>query len=296
MGSVAVLFRRLVDDAALFPPGNAPMADAVPGHLAIRAGAFDSLVGPFLCPSSRLAALRDCLRDEHCLDLGLIVDTGIESMTEAVAIARHDPRLALELVEVPVPAGTHLVAGATQIIELAPPAAAGGPALFVELPREAGWRDALDAVASAGRGAKLRTGGLRPELFPSDDELGAFITACADRAVPFKCTAGLHHAVRHVDAVTGFRHHGFLNILVATARAVTGSNVVGALAEVRPDRLAAVAAALDDDTARRTRALFHSYGSCDIAEPVEDLQQLGLLAATPATHAAAATPPDTNAG
>jgi hypothetical protein len=284
MGSVPVLFRRLIDDAALFPPGNAPMALAVPGHRAIRTGVHDSLVGPFLCPSSRLEELRDNLLHRKgyvALDLGLIVDTGIESMTDAVGVAAADARLDLRLLEVPVPAGTDLASRARQIIELAPTpdADARTPALFVELPREAGWRGALDVIAAEGRGAKLRTGGLRADLFPSDEELAAFITACAERAVPFKCTAGLHHAVRHTDPATGFRHHGFLNILVGTARAVTADDVVDALAETRPDRIAQAAAALDEETARQTRALFHSYGSCDIAEPVHDLQELGLLAA-----------------
>src|SRR5262245_2569117 len=119
MGSVPVLFRRLIDDAALFPPGNSPMAVAVPGHRAIRTGAHDSLVGPFLCPSSRLEELRTNLRDEDALvalDLGLIVDTGIEATADAVRLAADDPRLDLRLLEVPVPAGADLEVGARRII------------------------------------------------------------------------------------------------------------------------------------------------------------------------------------
>lgn len=50
---VPPLFARLVDDAALFPPGNAPMPDAVRGYLAARAGERADLVGAFLCPASR---------------------------------------------------------------------------------------------------------------------------------------------------------------------------------------------------------------------------------------------------
>jgi len=52
--------------------------------------------------------------------------------------------------------------------------------------------------------------------------------------VPFKCTAGLHHAVHHTDPATGFVHHGFLNIVAATARAIVGGDVEGALTEERP--------------------------------------------------------------
>ena len=178
------------------------------------------------------------------------------------------------MVEVAVPPDEDLVAGAAQAIAQVP----AEIRLYVELPRVAGWRDAVEHLGAAGRGAKLRTGGLRAELFPTTTELAAFITACAEAQVPFKCTAGLHHAVHHTDPTTGFVHHGFLNIVVATARAVTGGDVEGALAEERPDRLAAEAAALDPPAAAATRALFVSYGSCDIEEPVADLLALGLLA------------------
>ncbi len=276
MGQAPILFRRFVDDAALFPPGNAPMATAVPAHRAVRSGRLDPFVGPFLCPSSRLGELCTHLQDEDRLDLGLIVDDGIDAMAAAVAAARADPRLDLELVEIAAAAGTGVAAGARAAIEQA----AEAPELFVELPRQAGWRDALDHVAEAGRGAKLRTGGVRADLFPSDAELAAFIAAAADAGVAFKCTAGLHHAVRHVDTGTGFRHHGFLNVIVATARAVCGGDVGAAIAETDGARLAAEAAGLDDDHAQRTRTGFHSYGSCDLAGPIADLEALGLLWST----------------
>ena len=74
--------------------------------------------------------------------------------------------------------------------------------------------------------AKFRTGGLAAELFPTPVELAAVICACRDRQLPFKLTAGLHHAVRHNDPETGFTHHGFVNILAATLAAVDGAEVV----------------------------------------------------------------------
>ena len=55
--------------------------------------------------------------------------------------------------------------------------------------------------------------------FPSPEELAGFLWACAEAAVNFKATAGLHGAVRHRDERTGFVHHGFLNLVLGTARA-----------------------------------------------------------------------------
>ena len=50
--------------------------------------------------------------------------------------------------------------------------------------------------------------------------------------MPFKCTAGLHHAVRHRAADTGFEHHGFLNVLLAVAAALTGEDAGEVAAEL----------------------------------------------------------------
>jgi hypothetical protein len=275
VGDVPLLFRRLVDDAALFPPGNAPMAVAVPAHLRRPTEPFAALVGPFLCPASRIAELRSELPADARMAIGVIVDTGLGTVAEAVAAARGDGRLQLQMVEVPVSPDEDLVGGAARAIAQVP----AEVRLYVELPRVAGWRAAVQHLGAAGRAAKLRTGGLRAELFPTAAELAAFITACAEQQVPFKCTAGLHHAVHHTDPTTGFVHHGFLNIVVATVRAISDGDVDGALAEERPERLAAEASAIDPAAAAATRALFVSYGSCDVEEPLGDLLGLGLLTA-----------------
>jgi hypothetical protein len=107
------------------------------------------------------------------------------------------------------------------------------------------------------------------------------ICACRDRDVPFKLTAGLHHAIRHTDPETGFIHHGFLNVMVATHQAVHGAEVadVGAtLAGTDPVPLLEATRRLLDER----RILWHGYGSCSVAEPVGDLARLGLL---PGNHA-----------
>jgi len=65
---------------------------------------------------------------------------------------------------------------------------------------------------------------------------------------------------------------------VATGRALSsGEDVRAALASEDGKALAAEAAALSDDAARAVRAVFASYGSCSLAEPVADLEALGLL-------------------
>ncbi|GIF12989.1 hypothetical protein [Actinoplanes teichomyceticus] len=260
------LFARLFDDAALFPPGNAPMAAAVPAHQR-----RDSpLVGPFVLPAARLAEVGAHLdQDRPPLPVALIAAPG-DLPAAAAAIARH-PGLRLAAVEAPVAVDAAQARAAVRVMaaELPP-----GLPTAVEIPRTAGRAEVLDVLAGTGCRAKLRTGGPRADLFPAPGELAATIRACAARGIAFKCTAGLHNAIRHIDPVTGFEHHGFLNVLLA---ADDPADAEAHLRRTGGARIAAELRAWSPARAARARSVFTSFGTCDVAEPVHDLVQLGLL-------------------
>ena len=125
--------------------------------------------------------------------------------------------------------------------------------------------------------AKFRTGGLAAELFPTPAELAAVICACRDRDLPFKLTAGLHHAVRHLDPETGFTHHGFVNVLAATLAAAGGAEVDAGRRAARRDRPGPLVQTPAAGLARDPRPLWVGFGSCSILEPLTDLIRLGLV-------------------
>ena len=155
-----------------------------------------------------------------------------------------------------------------------------GTPVFVEIPVRGDIEPTLDLLAARGWSAKIRCGGIRSELFPSTGQLAAAITACAARGIAFKATAGLHHAIRYRDPATGFTHQGFLNILLAVTRAVSGADtelVIEALETTDPAELDTETTAVDPDTAARARELFVSYGSCSTSDPINDLTALNLL-------------------
>jgi hypothetical protein len=147
-----------------------------------------------------------------------------------------------------------------EAIEMVGPPRDGLPdvELFCEVPL-----DGLQAVAAAGAKAKLRCGGAR---VPSVDEVAAYFAAARDLGLSFKATAGLHHPVRSE------REHGFLNFLTAADRAAAGADE----AELR-DVLATTDPAALGTGSPAGRRLFVSIGSCSFAEPVANLQELGLL-------------------
>lgn len=267
----------LVDDAAIFPPGNAPLADAVAAHVARRGEWYADLVGSFVVTDEKVPGVADPV------PLSVVVTGGAGAIAGALRlVARGGHELAG--VEIALRDLDDLAGNARRVAAAVDGARADGllgedvPA-YVELPHvpdSGSWLAAADAVAEAGHRLKFRTGGPESHLFPPSHALARWIDAALDRETAFKCTAGLHRAVAHT-AEDGFDHHGFLNVLLATVRAFDGTpleDVIAILDERDPEPLSGAVAGEDLTRARRW---FTSFGSCSVHEPLDDLLTLGFL-------------------
>jgi hypothetical protein len=126
---------------------------------------------------------------------------------------------------------------------------------------------------------KLRTGGETADSFPDDAQLAAALADALEQDLRFKLTAGLHNAVRHTDPDTGFEHQGFLNVVLAVHAAMsgTGDDLTAILGDRDASAVAAAVADLDEAARGLVRTRFLSFGTCSIAEPIDDLRALGLL-------------------
>ncbi|NUT43463.1 MAG: hypothetical protein HOV86_26085, partial [Thermoactinospora sp.] len=215
----------------------------------------DVLTHRFLCPTGRLDRLRgNAFRPRR---IGLIVDTpGVPDFGD----------LPVDFVEIRL-TGEESVADLARRVELP-----DGVRLFVEVSPH---KKVFDVPG--GVGLKVRCGGLKADAFPAVEQLAAFIRFCVDGDVPFKATAGLHHAVRHFDPTLGVDRHGFLNLLLAVCEAVEGRDPAPVLRTTDVGHLVRLANAVPDETAKRARHLLVSYGSCSTTTPVEDLQTLGVI-------------------
>ena len=228
----------LIDHAALFPPASMSVADGLAEDARVRASGEAWIVRRFVVPASRLGEL-----GEMVVPLSVVLDA---------PYGGGDPRV--EAVEVRPGADPESAVGLA-------------PEVYVELPAD------LDRLATLDLRAKVRCGGA---TVPTVAELAAVVRSCRALGLVFKATAGLHHPVR----VAG--RHGFLNLLAAavfagdedTALAETDAGAFGLDAEsfrwrdreADGGRLADV-----------RRELFAGFGSCSVAEPVDELEALGLL-------------------
>lgn len=278
------IFRGLFDDASLFPPASLPMADAVAGHVRHQASWYGEMSGPFVCADAKITQLSTALTAANLpeLDLALVLPGGADSLDAAVDAVFADPRLRLRAVEVPI-GRPEPGEGAAAIAKLAAQlddTPLSGARAFIEIPAAEFNPEALRAASERRYPAKLRTGGVVAGAFPDEQTLARCLVALAEERLPFKCTAGLHHAVRHRAEDTGFEHHGFLNVLLAVAAALDGAgvaDVAAVLADHDASRVAAGIGKLDPDAAAEVRSLFTSFGTCSTDEPITDLVTLGLV-------------------
>jgi len=270
----------LLDDAALFPPRSASMKEAVTGHRAHLASWYGELVGPFVLPDRRL--------DELCRQLGaegdasfrvsVILTDGPGALPSVLLDGTAGGSLELAGLEIPLGPSEGALRDAREAVRLL--ADLPGVKGYAEVPAGESPEAVLDVLASSGAGAKLRTGGTRPSSFPSDVGVARFIVGCAERGLPFKCTAGLHAAVRHREPEQGVERQGFANIVLATDAALSGApveEVACQLGERDEKAVVSALASLDPERLRRARSQFCSFGTCSVEEPVEDLVRLGLL-------------------
>lgn len=266
MSTTPALFAGLLDDAAMFPPGNASPGDAIATHLRYRTAWFADLVGPLLVDHRRW----DEFTYSHAA-------AGSPTL-EVVVVGTDAPPTSL-------PAG--LTVGGFELPVSSPPLLDPGPAYQVACevtaaPDRAKLFRAVAEQRAAGQRvvAKYRTGGVTAAAFPSTHELAEVITDANLHGAPLKFTAGLHSAIRFTDPTTGFDQQGFLNVMVAVALAGRDGDreaVLAALAEREAQPLVKSVRSWSSDEARNVRAAFVSFGCCGVEEPVADLVALGLL-------------------
>jgi hypothetical protein len=314
-GSLLTFLSDLIDYAGLFPPAKLEMSRAVEEYNRCKMGEHEFMLGRFICPVTRLKEFSQAAAP---LMPGTFANSGYRTQSEGLSewqvSALIDGDIEKALDEIAAFNAHHgkdsnglamidqielKVTDVNQIDEALDVLPEELFAFFefpVSVTSGVGdCRGFVAALSGTGAGAKMRTGGVVPNAFPTMNEVVQFLHACADADVPFKATAGLHHAVRSIHRMTyekdapTTKMHGFLNLFIAAAvlkahdpdpavtLAILGgedpsdfrfSNTVLGWRE----HMVTVA---DASVARENFAL--SFGSCSFDEPVAELKGMGLL-------------------
>jgi hypothetical protein len=275
----APLFDRLVDDAAVFPPGLAPLDEAVRGHLDRRTGPYAAWLGPLLVPATSADELARLTADDprtavEPLAVGLVVRPGapVQPLVDALGALQDDERVLVTAVELGwSPQWRELLAAQVPVV--------------VEVGLGAEQERALDDIAEAVDDehdvtAKFRTGATPTWAWPDEHVLAGFLDAVVLHGLPFKLTGGLHHAVRGTHG--GEPMHGVLNVLLATHEALHGAeahDLAGELARDDTEVLVTAVSSLGAEDVARIRRSFTAFGCCGVLDPLQELEAFGLVTA-----------------
>jgi hypothetical protein len=283
-----ILLHSLIDYAGLFPPAGLKMADAVANYRTYKNGGDAWALGRFIVPSTRLEEFEShFVPDREMWHLSALI--GQSAAEDLVHVAefnsRHRRSAIVDSLEAKVSSATAI----QELKSLVPESML----IYFEIPGAGDPTELIEAIGTVHGRAKVRTGGLTPEMFPSEQQVLRFLSCCISANVAFKATAGLHHPVRCVKPLTYERDapsgtmHGFLNVFLAVAFLLDGV-LESDLHELL----------LDDDTSHfdfdedaitwrghrltqsrllQSRALAASFGSCSFEEPIGDMVALNLL-------------------
>lgn len=284
------LLSGVIDYAGLFPPAALSMRDAVLEYRDARAVPSAWMLGRFVVPAQRLAELCQTLEsasiDEPPWRVSAVVRDGCGDDIDAILTCNARPAapgVRIDCVE----CKPQTLAGVDWLAR----GACGLGEIYVEIavgPDAHRW---LAHVANLGLRAKVRTGGATVDAIPPPRQLAAFFAQTVQHKLPFKATAGLHHAVRGTHLLTSepgaltAPMHGYLNVLLATAALHGGARV--ATATMLLEHSDAATLFFDDQIIRwrgeqfsacllteTRRQAFRSFGSCSFREPVAEFTAL----------------------
>lgn len=286
--SLHILLHSLIDYAGLFPPAGLKMADAVANYHIYKNGPNAWALGRFIVPAARLEEFEShFVPDREMWHLSaLLGQSPAEDWAHVVEFnTRHRRSAIVDSLEARVSNAAAIQELKSQIPE--------SMLIYFEIPGTGDPTELIVAIGAAHARAKVRTGGLTPEMFPSEQQVLRFLSGCVSANVAFKATAGLHHPVRctkpltyEKDAPSGTMH-GFLNVFLATAFLLDGvpeSDLEVLLLEENPshfnfyeDAITWRGHRLAQSRLLQSRALAASFGSCSFEEPIGDLVALNLL-------------------
>lgn len=278
---LTALLSHAIDYAGLFPPAALSMPEAIREYHAQRSGPDAWALGRFVLGVGQLdafvAARRELPGDAWPL---AVIATGADDAAVITGVAASQAHLLTV-------AAVEARGDSPAAVAALAPLARVTREMYVEVPLGDSLYDILTAVTSLGVRAKIRTGGITADAFPSAWQVARFMRACADSELPFKATAGLHHLVRGEYPLTYEKDSpratmfGFLNVFAAAAFARQGAAIdrlVEVLEERDPtvftlhgDRLCWRDACLTLDELSALRSALGSVGSCSFREPIAEL-------------------------
>jgi hypothetical protein len=277
------LLSHAIDYAGLFPPAALDLPTTVRNYDIYRSEQQAWALGPLVLPAGKIVPFTNAW-PEFAADWPLSLLLGADIAAE-LQLAR-DHGLVCDVVECKVMQPEQIAAIRDQLPEAA--------TVYFEVPTSTDPEEFIAAIAALGACAKIRTGGVTRGAIPPAADVARFLAACVRHQVPFKATAGLHHAIREVYPLTyeprseSGLMHGFVNVILATTLLADGggsADAIHMLEETSPSHFICDEEDIRwhnwsfsvEQVVRVRQSLLRSFGSCSFTEPLGELEQMGWL-------------------
>lgn len=287
--SLRNLLTGMFDYAGLFPPAGHAMDDAVTEFLHHHNGIESFLLNQFVCPAGWVEDLAASISrpgaEDTAFDVTLIgtsVDRIEADLASALSSLGRFENIQVTGYELKINPTDFQASHGKRL------AALDVDAVFVELPLTEAGIATYEKVALAETVClKMRTGGLEEKAYPLPSVLAQAMKEAVDLNLGIKMTAGLHHPLYHRHSTLDTHEFGFLNVALAvllaniedlSAREIEGVLTMDSLDDVQflESEIRVGDHMVMGEDLRALREMFYGIGSCSIAEPIHDLDSLGL--------------------
>ena len=313
-----IFLEKIIDYAGTYPPANLDLKTVFNNYLEyIKNSPYNWMLSKFVCAASNLNELDKIIQDNKIIIANPVTFTIIGSSSvhssEFLDSLNRDAELMktfadkysesinIGAYEVRLPSDIFSMKGDNVLFDFIKLASGqlgkilGGtiPVFFESKPDDnlPSLAQAIESFnASGGKaGFKLRTGGVEASAFPAPEKIALAVKTCRDFKIPMKCTAGLHHPIRHYNESVKTKMYGFINVF--------GGGVLHCCHELDADVLIEILTdgnagnfkftdnsfhwknyyVLASEVEETRRGFMVSFGSCSFDEPVDDLKKLNLL-------------------
>jgi hypothetical protein len=314
--SLKTFANKLIDYAGLFPPANLSLAQAFHNYIFYVQCDYKWMLNKFIIPAKKLDELTELMagmKIQGTVPFS-ILGSGGETAAEfsknfeddlkniSSFKSKHANLVSIDAFEVRLPKDIFEHEDNDDILDLMISVSDRLEKTFgktIPVFYEAHMSDdyeqiiirTVETIASLDKacGFKLRTGGAEASAFPAAERVAFAIMTCCEFNVPMKCTAGLHHPIRHYNEEVSSYMHGFLNVFGAAILAYVNNldeqELLEVLNDEDPYEFVFTESGIqwkDEEVSnaqiKEAREKFMiSYGSCSFDEPIDDLKTMELL-------------------
>ncbi len=286
--SSSLFFNKIIDYAGFFPPSQLPIEEAFYNFLDYQQEAYNRMLSGFICPAKHLETIYDLSMQKDVSNIPVIIVGSVQDIENQIDwMTVHNDILSFLVFETKFDYRQDRLTGVEKIINND----INFNTIFLEPDidlKDLRFISFLDNLSKNNSfGLKIRCGGAMAQIVPNEELLSKLFILCAERAIPLKFTAGLHHAVRHINNYNNIEH-GFINVFLGAIAAYSGIKdeiLISSIIECQnkhkfvfsDNGISFENIQIKGADIKKARERVTSFGSCNFVKPIEDLINMELI-------------------